>query len=469
MQQGKAITHGASNEAVRRAVFGSFFGTALEAYDFLLYGSAAGLVFNKLFFPSSDPLAGTLLAFATFAVGFIARPIGGIFIGNYGDKIGRKPMLLFTLGLMGVVTAVIGILPTYAQAGIFAPIFLTALRFVQGIAYGGEWGGAVLVVVEHAPPNRRGFYGGFPNGGVPLGLVLASGALSLTLSATGDNFLNWGWRLPFLFSIVMIAIGLYVRTKILETPEFLALQQEGRGSKLPILDAVKSYYREILLTAGTFLLINGGYFVVVVFMLSYGGVTLGIGIRTMLNAVMVASAVQIVACIAFGALSDRIGRVPVVMGGAVFIGLYIFPLLAGTDQGSRAGDPRHDYRAHGVRSGLRSGRGLLHGDIRYQRAVLRGIARVSDWRCVWRRPSAVDRHCLTRKLWWRDLADLPLRDRSQCPRRYLPRDPRRACKNREISACHLTRGESATSREASRKPVASENSVQLTRGQRIGT
>ncbi|MFZ2141787.1 MAG: MFS transporter [Xanthobacteraceae bacterium] len=229
MQQGKAITHGASNEAVRRAVFGSFFGTALEAYDFLLYGSAAGLVFNKLFFPSSDPLAGTLLAFATFAVGFIARPIGGIFIGNYGDKIGRKPMLLFTLGLMGVVTAVIGILPTYAQAGIFAPIFLTVLRFVQGIAYGGEWGGAVLVVVEHAPPNRRGFYGGFPNGGVPLGLVLASGALSLTLSATGDNFLNWGWRLPFLFSIVMIAIGLYVRTKILETPEFLALQQEGRG------------------------------------------------------------------------------------------------------------------------------------------------------------------------------------------------------------------------------------------------
>ena len=176
MQQGKAITHGVSNEAVRRAVFGSFFGTALEAYDFLLYGSAAGLVFNKLFFPSSDPLAGTLLAFATFAVGFIARPIGGIFIGNYGDKIGRKPMLLFTLGLMGVVTAAIGILPTYAQAGIFAPIFLTVLRFMQGIAYGGEWGGAVLVVVEHAPPNRRGFYGGFPNGGVPLGLVLASGA-----------------------------------------------------------------------------------------------------------------------------------------------------------------------------------------------------------------------------------------------------------------------------------------------------
>ena len=454
MQQGKAITHGASNEAVRRAVFGSFFGTALEAYDFLLYGSAAGLVFNKLFFPSSDPLAGTLLAFATFAVGFIARPIGGIFIGNYGDKIGRKPMLLFTLGLMGVVTAVIGILPTYAQAGIFAPIFLTVLRFVQGIAYGGEWGGAVLVVVEHAPPNRRGFYGGFPNGGVPLGLVLASGALSLTLSATGDNFLNWGWRLPFLFSIVMIAIGLYVRTKILETPEFLALQQEGRGSKLPILDAVKSYYREILLTAGTFLLINGGYFVVVVFMLSYGGVTLGIGIRTMLNAVMVASAVQIVACIAFGALSDRIGRVPVVMGGAVFIGLYIFPLfwLVQTK------DPA--LVTLGMTIAL-TAFGAVYGPVAaYFTEIFDTSVRYSG--------ASLGYHCLTRKLWWRDLADLPLRDRPQRPRRYLPRDPRRACKNLEISACHLTRGESATSWEASRKPVASET-VQLTRGQRIGT
>jgi MFS family permease len=327
MLQGQAITHGVSNESARKALFGSFFGTALEAYDFLLYGSAAGLVFNKLFFPSADPLAGTLLAFATFAVGFIARPIGGIFIGNYGDKLGRKPMLLFTLGLMGLVTAAIGVLPTYAQAGIFAPILLTILRFVQGIAYGGEWGGAVLVVVEHAPPKRRGFFGGFPNGAVPLGLVTASGALSLTVSATGDSFLNWGWRLPFLFSIVMVAIGLYVRTKILETPEFLAMQREGLERKLPILDAVKSHYREILLTAGTFLLINGGYFIVVVFMLSYGGVTLGMGLRTMLNAVMVASAVQVVACVAFGALSDRIGRVPVVMGGAVFMGLYIFPLF----------------------------------------------------------------------------------------------------------------------------------------------
>jgi len=317
--------------ATRRAVVGSFFGTALEAYDFLLYGSAAGLVFNKLFFPTSDPMAGTLLAFATYAVGFVARPIGGIIIGNYGDRVGRKPMLLFTLSLMGIVTALIGVLPTYQQVGILAPILLTVLRFVQGIAYGGEWGGAVLVVIEHAPPGRRGFLGGFPNGGVPFGLVIAAGTLSLSAALSGPDFLTWGWRVPFLLSIVMIAIGIYVRTRIVETPEFLALKRAGRDRPLPVLDALRRHWREILLTAGTFLLVNGGYFVIVVFMLSYGGVRLGVGITAMLNAVMVASFFQVFACIGFGALSDRVGRRPVVMGGAVFIALYIFPLFAMID------------------------------------------------------------------------------------------------------------------------------------------
>jgi len=315
------------SESARKAVFGSFFGTALEAYDFLLYGSAAGLVFGRLFFPSSDPLAGTLLAFATYAVGFVARPIGGVLIGNYGDRIGRKPMLLLTLGLMGAVTALIGLLPTYAQIGILAPILLTLLRFVQGIAYGGEWGGAVLVVIEHAPRHRRGFLGGFPNGGVPLGLVVASGLLSLSSWLTGPSFIEWGWRIPFVASVLMILIGLYVRTKILETPEFLALKRTGRAERVPVLEAIRRHPREILLTAGAFLLINGGYFVIVVFMLSYGGRTLGLGIGTMLNAVMVASFFQVFACIGFGALSDRVGRLPVVMGGAIFIGLYIFPLF----------------------------------------------------------------------------------------------------------------------------------------------
>ena len=315
------------SSSARKAVIGSFFGTALEAYDFLLYGSAAGLVFSRLFFPGSDPLAGTLLAFATYAVGFVARPIGGVLIGNYGDRIGRKPMLMLTLGLMGAVTAVIGLLPTYAQIGILAPILLTVLRFVQGIAYGGEWGGAVLVVIEHAPRNRRGFLGGFPNGGVPLGLVVAAGLLSLSATWSGPDFLTWGWRVPFLASVFMILIGLYVRTKIVETPEFLEVQRQGRAPRVPVLEAIRRHPREILLTAGAFLLINGGYFVIVVFMLTYGGLKLGVGIPTMLNAVMIASFFQIFASIGFGALSDRVGRLPVVMGAAIFIGLYIFPLF----------------------------------------------------------------------------------------------------------------------------------------------
>jgi MFS family permease len=321
------LAHSLISEAARRALLGSFFGTALESYDFLLYGSAAGLVFNKLFFPSTDPVTGTLLAFATFAVGFIARPIGGIFFGNYGDKIGRKPMLLLTLSLMGLFTTAIGVLPTYPEAGILAPILLTVLRFGQGIAWGGEWAGAVLVAIEHAPPNRRGFFGGFPNGGISLGLMIATGALGLTMSATGNNFLSWGWRIPFLLSLLVISMGIYVRTKITETPEFTALQKAGREKKVPILDAVTNHHREILLVSGIFAMANGGYSIIMVFMLSYGGVTLGIGIGTMLNAIMVASAVQIGACIAFGALSDRIGRVPVVMAGVLFVGLYIFPLF----------------------------------------------------------------------------------------------------------------------------------------------
>jgi MFS family permease len=316
-----------SNKAAHRALIGSWFGTALESYDFLLFGSVAGLVFAKLFFPGADPLAGTLLAFGAFAVGFVARPIGGIIIGNYGDRIGRKPMLLLTLGLMGLVTALIGLLPTYAQIGIFAPILLTLLRFIQGIAYGGEWGGAVLLVVEHAPADRRGLYGGCANSSAPMGNVLASVLIGLSLYATGDSFFTWGWRIPFLFSLVMVAIGLYVRTGILETPEFLALKQEGRQSKVPVLEALRGNYREVLLTAGAFLLSNGSFYVTYVFVLTYGGITLGLGINTMLNALLVASVVMIFACVGFGALSDRIGRAPVILGSAVLTALNAFPLF----------------------------------------------------------------------------------------------------------------------------------------------
>jgi MFS family permease len=236
-------------------------------------------------------------------------------------------MLLLTLGVMGVVSALIGLLPTYAQIGIFAPILLTLLRFIQGIVFGGEWTGAILVVVEHAPPARRGYFGGFANGGTPLGSALACAVISFALYATGDQFSTWGWRLPFLFSVALIGVGLYVRTRIVETPEFLALKREGRERQVPILHAARRHYREILLTAGAATMTTATFLITSVFMLSYGSRTLGISIHTMLHGFIALSVVSILASVAFGALSDRIGRVPVVVAGAVLVALSIFPLF----------------------------------------------------------------------------------------------------------------------------------------------
>ena len=310
--------------AVRSALIGSFFGTALETYDFILFGTTAGLVFSKLFFPSDDPLNGILLAFGVFAVGFVARPFGGMIVANYGDKVGRKPMLLLTLGSMGIVTAAIGILPTYAQIGIAAPIILTLLRFVQGIAYGGEWGGAILVVIEHAPKGRRGFFGGFANGGSSLGTIFSGGVISLSLYATGDQFLSWGWRVPFLLGVAMVFVGFYVRTRILETPEFLALKGAGRARQLPIVDALRRHYREIVLTIGASTMTTATFYVMAIFMLSYGSRTLGMSMHTMLHGLMLQGVAVICSSICFGALSDRIGRIPVVMAGAGVMACYVF-------------------------------------------------------------------------------------------------------------------------------------------------
>lgn len=309
---------------VRTALIGSFFGTALETYDFILFGTTAGLVFSKLFFPSDDPLNGILLAFGVFAVGFVARPFGGMIVANYGDRLGRKPMLLLTLGSMGTVTAAIGLLPTYAQIGISAPIILTLLRFIQGAAYGGEWGGAILVVVEHAPKDRRGFFGGFANGGSSLGTILSGGVISLSLYATGDQFLSWGWRIPFLLGVAMVFVGFYVRTRIVETPEFLALKEAGRARKLPIVEAVRRHYREILLTIGASTMTTAAFYVMAIFMLSYGSRTLGMSMHTMLHGLMLQGVAVICSSICSGALSDRIGRMPVVVAGAAVIGLYVF-------------------------------------------------------------------------------------------------------------------------------------------------
>ncbi len=313
---------------MRRVAAASFIGTALEGYDFLLYASAAALVFGQLFFPvSEDPLIGILLAYSTFAVGFIARPIGGIIAGHYGDRIGRKPMLVITLMVMGVVTTGIGLLPTYATIGIWAPILLTLLRFIQGLAYGGEWGGAILMVIEYAPEDERGFWGSLPQSAVPFGFLLATAALSASIAISGDEFLNWGWRIPFILSILPVLVGLYIRLKIDETPEFQDMRDSAKVEKAPVVRALTAYWKQIALATGAFVLVSGPYYIIISFMLSYGTTTLGVPREVMLNGVLIASAIQIFACIGFASLSDRVGRKPVLFGGGLFMLVYAFPLF----------------------------------------------------------------------------------------------------------------------------------------------
>jgi len=313
---------------MKRVAAASFIGTALEGYDFLLYASAAALVFGQLFFPvTSDPIIGTLLAYSTFTVGFIARPIGGIIAGHYGDRIGRKPMLVLTLTIMGVATMLIGLLPVYAQAGIIAPILLTLLRFVQGLAYGGEWGGAILMVVEYAPENRRGFWGSLPQAAVPFGFLLATAVLSFSIYISGDQFLVWGWRIPFLVSILPVLVGLYIRVKINETPVFQKVVERSTIVSAPVLHALRVYRRQILLATGTFVLVSGPYYIIVSFMLSYGTTVLGVEQSVMLTGVLIASTIQIFACIGFASLSDIVGRRPVLIGGGIFMLIYAYPLF----------------------------------------------------------------------------------------------------------------------------------------------
>jgi len=313
---------------MRRVAAASFIGTALEGYDFLLYASAAALVFGQLFFPvSEDPLIGILLAYSTFAVGFIARPIGGVIAGHYGDKIGRKPMLVITLIVMGVVTTGIGLLPTYATIGIWAPFLLTLLRFIQGLAYGGEWGGAILMVVEYAPEDERGFWGSLPQSAVPFGFLMATAVLSASIAISGDEFLNWGWRVPFILSILPVLVGLYIRLRIDETPEFKEVRESAKVESAPVVHAFKAYWKQIALATGAFVLISGPYYIIISFMLSYGTTALGVPREVMLNGVLIASAMQIFSCIGFATLSDRVGRKPVLYGGGFFMLAFAFPLF----------------------------------------------------------------------------------------------------------------------------------------------
>ena len=313
---------------LRRVVLASFIGTTIEWYDFFLYGTAAALVFNKLFFPTLDPLAGTLSAYGTFAVGFVARPLGGAVFGHFGDRIGRKTMLIWSLSIMGVATALIGLTPGYAQIGIWSPILLVVLRFVQGFGVGGEWGGAVILAVEHSGGERRGFHGSWPQMGVPAGLLLSTGIFAAMSSWLSEGaFLAWGWRIPFLLSVLLVAVGLFIRLRVLESPSFERMKEAKRDARLPLLDVFRDHPREMLIGIGMRFAQNVMFYIYTVFVLSYGERTLGYPRSVMLRGVIVVSVLGLFAVPFWAHLSDRIGRRPIFFGGILFSLVFAFPFF----------------------------------------------------------------------------------------------------------------------------------------------
>jgi MHS family shikimate/dehydroshikimate transporter-like MFS transporter len=319
---------------LKQVITASVVGNIIEQYDFLLYGSMAALVFGQLFFPSFSPLAATLAAFSTFAVGFVARPLGSIVCGHYGDKIGRKSMLVLTLSIAGASTFLMGLLPSYGTIGIWAPILLVTLRFAQGFSFGGEYAGAVLMVAEYAPPERRGFFSGFVPAGSPMGLVLATVTVLLVSLLPEDQFLAWGWRLPFLFSVVLVIVGLFIRLKILDTPAFRQVRETHTEARMPIVDVLRTNLDKVLMAAGISLGFTALLYVVIVWLLSYGTGTLGLSRETLLVGTLIGSAVQAVAILGWSALSDRVGRRPVITVGALLSAAFAYPFFWLLETGS---------------------------------------------------------------------------------------------------------------------------------------
>ncbi|WP_030322195.1 MFS transporter [Streptomyces sp. NRRL B-3229] len=338
---------------LRRVALSGLLGTAVEFYDFLVYGTVAALVFGELFFPGADPAVGTIAAFGTFAAGYVARPIGGIVFGHFGDRLGRKKMLLLTMGLMGGASFLIGLLPTYDTIGVWAPVLLITLRVVQGIAIGGEWGGATLMVVEHAGEKRRGLWSSFTQMGAPLGSLISAAVVALVSTLPKDQFAAWGWRVPFLLSVLLLGVGLFVRLQVVESPLFAEVKKERAESRLPILDVLKRP-RPVLLACCVGIGAFTAQSLLTSYLISYAT---GIGHPRpqVLTALTVSAAVALVVLPCASALSDRIGRRPVVLAGALLSAATAFPVLALVDRKSSGALILAVVIGHGISQSLMYG------------------------------------------------------------------------------------------------------------------
>ncbi len=310
---------------MRRILIASLVGSSIEWFDYFLYGTVAALVFNQLFFVNEDPTIGLLLSYASFALAFFIRPFGGVIFSHIGDRIGRKKTLVITLSLMGVATFGMGLLPTYQAVGIWAPILLITLRLVQGLGIGGEWGGALLLAVEYAPAEKRGLFGAIPQMGVTIGMLLGTVALSIMTLLPENAFMTWGWRIPFIFSALLVFFGLWIRKGIDETPSFKKVKESGEVPKLPIVETLKNYWREVLIAVGAKVVETAPFYIFSTFVVSYATANLGFSRTATLTAVMIATIITTILIPFMGMLSDTIGRKKLFIGGTIGMALFAFP------------------------------------------------------------------------------------------------------------------------------------------------
>ncbi|MEK3808696.1 MFS transporter [Metabacillus sp. SLBN-84] len=314
-----------NQKVAKKALVASLIGSSIEWYDYFLYGTIAALIFSKLYFPSGDPVVGLMLAYTSFALPFFIRPLGGIIFSHIGDKIGRKKTLVMTLSLMGGATVLIGLLPTYESIGIWAPILLILLRLVQGLGIGGEWGGALLLATEYAPPKKRGFFGSIPQMGVTIGLLLGTLSISVMTLLPNDQFEAWGWRVPFVLSALLVLLGLWIRNGIDETPAFKEAKESGTISKVPLVDTFKYHWKEVLIAVGAKVVETAPFYIFGTFIISYATSNLNFDRSDTLNAVTIATFVTTIMIPFMGKLSDKVGRKPLYIGGTIGMILYAFP------------------------------------------------------------------------------------------------------------------------------------------------